>query len=192
MSHVMANLPKALFTLMRFRCHGKRVDPFASTLPFWCVLNCPHVVTQVELYAHATNTRACDILQPTWYIWCHLFHFDALRPFSTVHTNTIWTRFRFGPLSRVFSNWCASDENTQRISVDRRPKRIEMYAFHENALVWTRLKLWASVRWTSISSRFFHKIVGISGEIVAYQELLCEVTQVPSSGATTKTTEKRK
>ena len=51
------------------------------------------------------------------------------RPFSTVHTNTIWTRFRFDPLSRAFSNWCASDENAQRISVDRRPKRIEMYAF---------------------------------------------------------------
>ena len=114
------------------------------------------------------------------------------RPFSTVHTNTIWTRVRFGPLSRAFSNWCASDENTQRISVDRRPKRIEVYAFHENALVWTRLKLWASVRWTSISSRFFHKIVGISGEIVAYQELLCEVTQLTSSGANTTTTEKRK
>ena len=97
------------------------------------------------------------------------------RPFLTVHTNTIWTRFRFGPLSRAFSNWCASDENTQRISVDRRPKCIEMYAFHENALVWTRLKLWASVRWTSISSRFFHKIVGISGELGAYQELLCEL-----------------
>ena len=189
MSHLRANLPKALFTLMRFRCHRKHVGRFASTLPFWCVFNCPHVVTHVELYAHATNTRVCDILQPTWYIWRHRFHFDA---FSTVHTNTIWTRFRFDPLPRAFSNWCASDENAQRISVDRRLKRIEMYAFHENALVWTRLKLWASVRWTSISSRFFHKIFGISGKIFAYQELLCEVTQLGSSGATTKTTETRK
>ena len=33
------------------------------------------------------------------------------------------------------------DENAQRFSVDRRPKRIEMYAFsNENALVWTGSK----------------------------------------------------
>ena len=38
-------------------------------------------------------------------------------------------RFHFNPLS----------ENSQRISVDGRPERIEMYAFsNENALVWTR------------------------------------------------------
>ena len=40
--------------------------------------------------------------------------------------------FRFDPLSRAFSNRCVFDENTQRISVDGRPKRIEMYA-----LIWT-------------------------------------------------------
>ena len=37
--------------------------------------------------------------------------------------------FRFDPLSRAFSNRCVCDENAQRISVDGRPKRIEMYAF---------------------------------------------------------------
>ena len=39
-------------------------------------------------------------------------------------------RFHFDPLSK----------NYQRISVDGRPQRIEMYAFslNENALVWTR------------------------------------------------------
>ena len=63
--------------------------------------------------------------------WC------VFRPFSTVHTNTISMSFRFDPLSRAFSNRCVSDENAQHISVDGRPKRIEMYAFlDKNALVW--------------------------------------------------------
>ena len=50
-------------------------------------------------------------------------------------------RFRFDPLSRAFSNRrCVFNENAQRISVDGRPKRIEMYAFSmENALVWMGL-----------------------------------------------------
>ena len=47
-------------------------------------------------------------------------------------------RFHLYPLSRAFSNRCVFDENAQRFSEDRRPKRIEMYAFsNENALVWT-------------------------------------------------------
>ena len=53
-----------------------------------------HVVTQVELHVHASNTRAFDILGLS-------FHFDA---FSTVHTNRIYVRFRFDPLSKAFSN----------------------------------------------------------------------------------------
>ena len=44
-------------------------------------------------------------------------------------------RFRFDPLSRAFSNRCVFDETTQRISVDGRPKRLEMRS-NENALVW--------------------------------------------------------
>ena len=60
-----------------------------------------HVVTQVEHYVHVTNTRAYDILQPSWYIWRHRFHFDA---FSTVRIDTICMRFRFDLLSRAFSN----------------------------------------------------------------------------------------
>ena len=45
--------------------------------------------------------------------------------------------FRFDPLSRAFSNRCVFDENAQRISVDGRPKCIEMYAVsNENALMW--------------------------------------------------------
>ena len=38
-------------------------------------------------------------------------------------------RFRFDPPSRAFSNRCVFDENAQRISVDGKPKRIEMHAF---------------------------------------------------------------
>ena len=54
-----------------------------------------------------------------------------------MHTNTISMRFRFDPLSRAFSNRCVFDENAQRISVDGRPKCIEMYAFlNKNELVW--------------------------------------------------------
>jgi len=77
------------------------------------------VVTQVELYVHGSNTRAFDIFG-------RRFYFDA---FSTVHTNRIYVRFRFDPLSNVFSNRCVFDENARRISVDGRPKRIEMYPF---------------------------------------------------------------
>ena len=38
-------------------------------------------------------------------------------------------RFRFDPHARAFSNRCVFDENAQRISVDGKPKRIEMHAF---------------------------------------------------------------
>ena len=54
-----------------------------------------------------------------------------------MYTDTICMRFRFDPLSRAFSNRCVFNENAQRISVDGRPKRIEMYAFlNKNELVW--------------------------------------------------------
>ena len=52
-----------------------------------------HVVTQVELDVHASNTRAFDIFR-------RRFHFDA---FSTIHTNRIYLCFRFDPLSKAFS-----------------------------------------------------------------------------------------
>ena len=76
---------------------------------------------EVELYAHATHTRTCNIFG-------HRFHFDA---FSAIHTNAIAIsmRFRFDPLSRAFPNRCVFDENAQRISMDGRPKLSEMCAF---------------------------------------------------------------
>ena len=38
-------------------------------------------------------------------------------------------RFRFDPPSRAFSNRCVFNENAQPISVDGKPKRIEVHAF---------------------------------------------------------------
>ena len=62
---------------------------------------------------------------------CEVIVFISMRfrPFSTVHANTLCMHFRFDPLLRAFSNWCVFYENSRRVSVDRRPKRIEMYAF---------------------------------------------------------------
>ena len=53
--------------------------------------------------------------------------FSVIDAFSTVHTNKICMRLHFDPLSRACSNRYVFDQNPQRISVDRRPKRIEMY-----------------------------------------------------------------
>ena len=88
-------------------------------------------LTLVELYAHATNTRFYDILG-------HRIHFNGFRQFSTAYTNEICMRFRFDILPKAFSNRCLYDENVQRItiSLDGRPRRIELYAFlNEFALV---------------------------------------------------------
>ena len=67
------------------------------------------------------------------------FHFDA---FSTIfdcpHLYYMYALLNFDPLSRAFSYRYVFDENAQCIIVDRRRKRIEMYAFlNENALMWT-------------------------------------------------------
>ena len=88
---------------------------------------------------HATNTIACDIFG-------HRFHFYAFSTFFDGWQLYDMSRIRFDPLSREFSNRRVFDENAQRISVDGRPKRIEMYATfsNENALVLTCPKLNAS------------------------------------------------
>jgi len=41
--------------------------------------------------------------------------FSVIDAFSTVHTNKIYMRLRFDPLSRAFSNRCVFDQNPQRI-----------------------------------------------------------------------------
>ena len=104
--------------LMRFRLSTLKL---AKTVEL-------HVVTHVELYAHATITRACDIFS-------HGFHFDA---FST--DNTICMHFSFDHLlSRAFSNRCVFDENAQSIRANGRPKCIKMYAIlKRNVFVWRR------------------------------------------------------
>ena len=83
-------------------------------------------MTKVELYAHATNIRACDIFG----------HFDAFSTAHPAHTTARCMRFRFYPLSSTFPSQYVFDETAQRISMDSRAKRIEMYAFsNENTLV---------------------------------------------------------
>ena len=64
-----------------------------------------------------------------------VFVLMRFRPFLTVRTNTICMRFRFDPLSRAFSDRCLFDENTPRISVDGRPKRIKCMRFPANKIV---------------------------------------------------------
>ena len=45
-------------------------------------------------------------------------------------------RFHLDPVSRAFSYGCGFAENAQRLGMNRRPKRIEIYAVsNENALV---------------------------------------------------------
>ena len=89
-----------MVTLSGVYCTLSRSQEFLSTMPkFQIALSTVktlkrsktidlHVLTLVELYAHATNTRACDIFG-------HRFHFVA---FSTVKTYTICMRFRFDSL----------------------------------------------------------------------------------------------
>ena len=82
----------------------------------WCKLNSVHLL----------QTHLPVILVVIVFI---LMRF---RLFLTIHTNMICTcvsvcmHFCFDPLSRAFSNWCIFNENTQHISVDRRPKRISV------------------------------------------------------------------
>lgn len=66
------------------------------------------------------------------------FILTGFRQFSTAHTNKICMHFRFDILSKAFSDRCLYDEDAQRItiSLDGRPRRIELYAFsNEFALV---------------------------------------------------------
>ena len=86
---------------MRFRCHRKRIYRFSSTLYRLNAFSTVHtktlendriarwLVTQVELYVYATNTRTCNKI-------VHRFHFDA---FSTVHKYDM-NAFRFWSTSK--------------------------------------------------------------------------------------------
>ena len=72
------------FKSMRFRCHRKRIDRFAFTLPFGCVFDCPHwgpvctyLVSKVCVFVVIENAS----------IDSHPYYrFDA---FSTLHTKAL-------------------------------------------------------------------------------------------------------
>ena len=56
--------------------------------------------------------------------------------FSTFHSNTMWMRFRFGPLSRIFSNFQIDVFSMKTLDTVVWTDEIEMYAFsNENLLV---------------------------------------------------------
>ena len=114
------------------------------------IYSCPHYRFDAFSTVHTKTFESdriarCDV---SWTL-CACYKHTHLRWFRssfwfgmfwTVHTNTTCMRFRFYPLSRAFSNRRVFDVNVRCISVNRRRKRIEMYAFSkENALVWMGL-----------------------------------------------------
>ena len=42
-----------------FRCHRKRIDRFASTLPFWCVFDCPDLNVRIGRSDERWTLCAC-------------------------------------------------------------------------------------------------------------------------------------
>ena len=92
-----------------------------------------HVVKRVKLLSHA-----CYKHNRLWYFrssFSFLCLFDLFRRLTIIRyvAHSFWSTFK-----RVFKS-THFDENAQRISVDGRPKRIEMYATfsNENSLVLT-------------------------------------------------------
>ena len=123
---------------------SERIDRFTSTLPFWCVYDSTHRKTFEDDRMARCDVcrRKLDSLRMLQTDAFAIFPFTVFilmrfQPSSTVHIDMMYNRFRFDPLSRAFSNRWVFDENAQRISVDGRRKRAEMYAFsNENKLVW--------------------------------------------------------
>ena len=123
---------------------SERIDRFTSTLPFWRVYDSPHRETFEDDRMARCDVcrRKLDSLRMLQTDAFAIFPFTVFilmrfQPSSTVHIDMMYNRFRFDPLSRAFSNRWVFDENAQRISVDGRRKRAEMYAFsNENKLVW--------------------------------------------------------
>ena len=81
----------------------------------------------------------CDVscsacYKPTRLRYFHPFHSIRLRPSTLIRYVCISVLIHL--VSKAFSNRCVFDENSQHISADGRPKRVELYAFsNENALV---------------------------------------------------------
>ena len=111
---------------MSFRCHGKLIDRFASTLPVlmrfglsthdrvarcgvsWTLCAC----SRNRISWQATNTRACDIFGYRFHFWCVFA--GRFRPSSTliwdvcafvlIHFKSVFksTRFRWKRSAYVF------------------------------------------------------------------------------------------
>ena len=83
----------------------------------------------------------CDVSCSACYKPTRLRYFRS--SFSLDTSSTVYTLIRYVSISvlihlvsKAFSNRCVFDENSQHISADGRPKRVELYAFsNENALV---------------------------------------------------------
>ena len=97
-----------VFKSMRYRCHRKRIDQFASTLVLM-----PFRLSTLKRSKMIDRIARCDVNYPLCecYKHTHLRYFRSLFSFwcvltSTVHTNTICLRLRFRfdvwPLSREF------------------------------------------------------------------------------------------
>ena len=117
----------SIFSGLRRRSYAKQAKlrhyPLANQR-FLRSVRCDVSCTLCECYKH-TLLRYFRSSYSFWFFFFYRFRPSEIIRY--VHTNKM--HFCFDPLARAFSNRCDSDENSQRISVDRRPKHIEMYAF---------------------------------------------------------------
>ena len=109
-------------------CHWKLIDRFMSTLPFWHVFQYPctlkhlktielHVIMQVKLFAHATNTCTCEFLVIV-FILIHFWPSTLIRYvciFFLIHCHQ---HFQIDAFLMITLSILSS--------VDRRPKCIDM------------------------------------------------------------------
>ena len=88
-----------------------------------------------------------------------VFTLMRFRPSTLIRYVSV--RFRFDPPSRAFSNRCVFDENAQRISVDGKPKRIEVHAFSKR-----KRTILDTVLFISLYKRFFFfQLVLVANEL---------------------------
>ena len=107
---------------MRFCCHWKRTNQFASTLLFWSyIFDCPHF----KMFENDRVVR-CDISwiqwpcykhTRLWYFLVMLFILMRFWLFSTVHTHTIHMWICFAPLLRCIFQTDAFSMETLSILV---------------------------------------------------------------------------
>ena len=147
-----------------FQCVFKSM--FFCCQPYYINWFCNHATVSMRFrLSTLKRSKTIELHVVTWVELSAYYKHRHLRPFSTVHTNTICMSFCFCPISRAFSNRWVFDENPQGISVDGRPTRSEMYAFSDqNALLWCarRLTLIYNFKLCTVSklfkkySRYYH------------------------------------